>query len=181
MSCLYSSPGVKPPNSVGLFETGERPSTCSLCARCSDAVAIPADFVNRRLQQRRVPHPPTSPPADLSFSLSKQALLFLRRSSSAISGFRSICGRKRRSSHQPSRSIRPAFRNLSPGAASRENPGIAPASSRALHRCCGRNVVGPSEYSKRFLRSEWALSPHFSRPDRPGNARQVGFGARVSG
>ena len=69
-----------------------------------------------------------SPPADVTASEPfvqpvKTSPVFLRRSSSAISGFRSICGRKRRSSHQPSRSIRPAFRNLSPGAAGRENPG----------------------------------------------------------
>jgi hypothetical protein len=40
---------------------------------------------------------------------------FLREFSSAISGFRSLCGRKQRSSLKPSRSIGPAFWNLSLG------------------------------------------------------------------
>jgi hypothetical protein len=100
MSCLYSSPELNHPI-VGLFETGGQPG--AFRASESDAIPIRTDFVNRLLQQRRVPHPPTSPPANLSFSLSKQAL-FSCVGRQAQSGFRSICGRKRRSSDQPSRS-----------------------------------------------------------------------------
>ena len=67
-----------------------------------------------------------------SFSLPKQAQVFTspglsREVSSAISGFRSLCGRQRRSSLKPSRSIGPAFWNLSIGAGSRsENSGLHP-------------------------------------------------------
>jgi hypothetical protein len=51
-----------------------------------------------------------------SFSPAKTSKGFLREFSSAISGFRSLCGRKRRSFQKPSRSSRPAFWNLSLGA-----------------------------------------------------------------
>jgi hypothetical protein len=43
--------------------------------------------------------------------------VFLRRSSSAKSGFRSLCGHEQRSFNQLSRSTRPAFWNLSTGVA----------------------------------------------------------------
>jgi len=62
-----------------------------------------------------------------SFRLPKQAQVSRVIFSSAISGFRSLCGRKQRSSLKPSRSIGPAFWNLSLGAGSRfENPGLHP-------------------------------------------------------
>ena len=84
---------------------------------------------------------------------------FSRDFSSAISGFRSLCGRKRRSSLKPSRSNGPAFWNLSLGAGSRfENSGLHPqypfgvsTGPATLDRCCDRNVVAPGEYSKWFF------------------------------
>ena len=80
---------------------------------------------------------------------------FSREFSSAISGFRSLCGRKQRSSLKPSRSNGPAFWNLSLGAGSRfENSGLHPYASTGpatLDRCCERNVVAPGEYSKWFF------------------------------
>ena len=99
-----------------------------------------------------------------SFSLPKQAQVFAspglsREISSAISGFRSLCGRQQRSSLKPSRSIGPAFWNLSIGAGSRfENPGLhprypsrAPTGPATLDRRCRRKVVAPAGYSKRFF------------------------------
>jgi hypothetical protein len=84
---------------------------------------------------------------------------FSREFSSAISGFRSLCGRKRRSSLKPSRSMGPAFWNLSLGTGSRcENSGLHPytpsgasTGPATLDRCCERNVVAPGEYSKWFF------------------------------
>src|SRR5258708_934772 len=79
-------------------------------------------------QQRRAPQQSSAdrwlhqiiPPAKTSTGFSRDL-------SSAISGFRSLCGRTRRSTLKPSRSSRPAFRNLSLGAGSRsENPGLHP-------------------------------------------------------
>jgi hypothetical protein len=92
------------------------------------------------------------PPAETSTG-------FSREFSGAISGFRSLCGQEQRSSLKPSRSIRPAFWNLSLGAGSRfENSGLHPqypfgvsAGPATLDRCCERNVVAPGEYSKRFF------------------------------
>lgn len=164
MSCLYSSPELKPPDRRFLEPGHRRAHACqrSEFRRSSD----PCRF--RQPSSSKDAFPTTDVVAgEPSFSLSKHALFSCVGRQSAISGFRSICGRKRRSSHQPSRSIRPAFRNLSPGAACRENPGILPASSRALHRCCGRNVVAPCEYSKRFLRS----NPLYNGIFRPATAR----------
>ena len=101
---------------------------------------------------RRQPHQ-IIPPAKTSTG-------FSREFSSAISGFRSLCGRKQRSSLKPSRSIGPAFWNLSLGAGSRfENSGLHPlypfgvsAGPATLDRCCTWNVVAPGEYSKWFFR-----------------------------
>jgi hypothetical protein len=92
-------------------------------------------------------------------SLAKASTGFSRDFSSAISGFRSLCGRQRRSSLKPSRSIGPAFWNLSLGAGSRfENSGLHPqypfgvsTGPATLDRCCERNVVAPGEYSKGFF------------------------------
>ena len=75
----------------------------------------------------------------------------MRRFSSAISGFRSLCGRERHS--QRLRSNDPAFWNLL-SAGSRLRPLVStrlPAGPATLDRCCGRNVVVPGGYSKRFF------------------------------
>ena len=172
MSCLYSSPELKPPNRH-CVRNRRAPGACISRARNPDAVPIHADFFNRRLQQRRVPHrrrhrrrtfvqPVNTSPA------------FLRRSSSAISGFRSICGRKRRSSHSHRARFDPRFGTFHPARLAGKTLKFARFVS-GLHRCCGRNVVGPSEYSKRFLRSNHLLSRHFSARDRPRDTAQVGF------
>ena len=137
------------------------------------------DFAVRRGQQRRVPQQPgvrhrphqIIPPAKTSTG-------FLREFSSAISGFRSLCGREQRSSLKLSRSIGPAFWNLSLGAGSRfENSGLRPqypygvsTGPATLDRCCERNVVAPGEYSKCFF----CISVgHYGGNFRPATARRM--------
>jgi len=77
----------------------------------------------------------------------------LRKSSSAISGFRSLCGREQ---HSPSYCARLDLRfGTFHSAGSRfENSGLhplLPTGPATLDRCCGRNVVAPGEYSKGFF------------------------------
>ena len=154
------------------------------------AVRFHTDFAVRRGQQGRAPQqssadrwlPQIIPPAKTSTG-------FSREFSSAISGFRSLCGRKQRSSLKPSRSIGPAFWNLSLGAGSRsENSGLHPqypfgvsTGPATLDRCCKRKVVAPGEYSKWFFRFPIGL---YRGNFRPPTARTVparsAFGARSS-
>ena len=61
-----------------------------------------------------------------SHSACQNSTDFERDFSSAISGFRSLCGRKQRSLPKPSRSKGPAFWNLSPGGSRCENSGLDP-------------------------------------------------------
>jgi hypothetical protein len=88
-----------------------------LSAPNHDAVPLPADFVNVAFNKDAFPTRQPRSPANQSFSLPKQARFFLRKSSSAISGFRSLCGRKQRSSvgHRAQFDLR--FGTFSPGAA----------------------------------------------------------------
>ena len=108
-------------------------------------------------------------------SPAKTSTGFSRDFSSAISGFRSLCGQQQRSSLKPSRSIGPAFWNLSLGAGSRfENSGLHPqypfgvsTGPATLDRCCNWNVVAPGEYSKRFFGLQWGFMGAVSGPQRP--------------
>ena len=137
MSCLYSSPEVA---SLGLslswsfrrswfgnvvvsqyrrFVMSLRPIRHALHAPNRSAVKFHTDFAVRRGQQRRVPQQPgVRRPVHRFIQPAKTSTGFSRDFSSAISGFRSLCGRKQRSSLKPSRSIGPAFWNLSLGAGS---------------------------------------------------------------
>ncbi len=122
-------------------------------------------------------------------SPAKTSTGFSRDFSSAISGFRSLCGREQRSSLKPSRSIGPAFWNLSLGAGSRfENSGLHPqypfgvsTGPATLDRCCERKVVAPGEYSKRFF---WSPIGLYGGGFRPATARRMparsAFGGRSS-
>jgi hypothetical protein len=129
------------------------------------------------------------------FSLPKQAQVFTspglsREASSAISGFRSLCGRQQRSSLKPSRSIGPAFWNLSLGAGSRsENSGLHPQYPSGAST--GPANPGPTLYAERS-RSRWifqvvfllfnqALWGQFSARDRARDPRQIGFGRPLKG
>jgi hypothetical protein len=97
-------------------------------ARCIEAAAyvhtdLPYAAVNKdafptQSGVHRRPHQ-VIPPAKTSTG-------FERDFSGAISGFRSLCGRKQRSLPKPSRSKGPAFWNLSPGGSRFENSGLDP-------------------------------------------------------
>src|ERR1700682_2297055 len=100
MSCLYSSPEVISLEVFSLWMVVVVASIrCALRAPGRTAVKFHTDFAVRRSQQRRVPQqssgrrwlPQIIPPAKTSTG-------FSREFSSAISGFRSLCGRKQRSS-----------------------------------------------------------------------------------
>ena len=130
------------------------------------AVQIHADFVIRRGQQRRVPQQSSGrrrlhqiiPPAKTSTG-------FSREFSSAISGFRSLCGRKQRSSlsHRAQLDLRfgtfhsgraLALRTLASTRLVYTHIHIVYGVSTGpatLDRCCKRKVVAPGEYSKWFF------------------------------
>jgi hypothetical protein len=86
------------------IRSGARKSTPNHDAIHHDAIQTRIDFANHRVQQRRVPQPPAFTASRInSFSLAKQAkflsrAFFLRKLLSAISGFRSLCGREQHSS-----------------------------------------------------------------------------------
>ena len=113
MSCLYSSPEVtslevtdREITNLGLSSS----SSSRLIRRTSRApnrneVQFHTD-VARRAQQRRVPQQPRRyRRLHRIIQPAKTSTGFSREFSSAISGFRSLCGRKQRSSLKPSRSI----------------------------------------------------------------------------
>jgi hypothetical protein len=78
---------------------------------------------------------------------------FLRKSSSAISGFRSLCGREQHSSSYCAR-LDLRFGTFHSAGSRFENSGLhplLPTGPATLDRCCGRNVVVPGEYSKGFF------------------------------
>src|SRR3984957_4475349 len=161
MSCLYSSPESYQLWIFVVIVASLDPS------RAPNRTAVQSltdfahtDFAGRRGQRRHAPLPSSGcrrPPQIILPA--KTSTGFSREFSSAISGFRSLCGRKQRSSLKPSRSIGPAFWNLSLGAGSRfENSGLHPfiptrtsTGPATLDRCRERNVVGPEEYSKWFF------------------------------
>ena len=78
---------------------------------------------------------------------------FLRKSSSAKSGFRSLCGREQHSSSYCAR-LDLRFGTFHSAGSRFENSGLhplLPTGPATLDRCCGRNVVAPGEYSKWFF------------------------------
>jgi hypothetical protein len=113
-----------------------------------------------------------------SFRLPKQAQVSCVSFQAQYQAFVRFCGRKRRSSLKPSRSIGPAFWNLSLGAGSRfENSGLHPqypygvsTGPATLDRCCERNVVAPGEYSKWFF---CIPIRHYRGNFRPATARRI--------
>ena len=158
----------------------------------SPTVAFNKDaFPTRRHSQPAGPnHSPakTSPKGPQSSAcLSKPCVTasrdcFLHKSSSAISGFRSLCGREQHSS-QLLRSIGPAFWNLSLGGLSLRELWPPPVITY------GAGNPGPMLWPERsrsrgifqgvFLRSNRTLSGHFAARDGPLDARQIGFGRRL--
>ena len=200
MSCLYSSPEVislevasfslefylgRCPVSLATSPGSVHASRAPICS----AVQSHTDFAVCRGQQRRFPHQSSVRRRLLQIiSPAKTSTGFSRDLSSAISGFRSLCGREQRSSLKPSRSIGPAFWNLSLGRALAlrtlaHRQHILSAHSTGIY---GASNPGPMLWPERsrsrgifqvvFLHSNWALSGQFSARDRPPNAGQIGFG-----
>ena len=113
--------------------------------------------------KRRVLQPPANfPPADqiiqpveTSQGALRERILrdcFLRRYSSAISGFRSLCGREQHSFGSCAQ-LDLRFGTFRSAGSRFENSGLYPhiAEAPTLDRCCEGNVVAPGEYSKRFF------------------------------
>ena len=147
-----------------------------------NAVQFRIEVAVCRGRQKPVPHQPSVRRRPYQIiSPAKTSTGFLREFSSAISGFRSLCGQEQRSSLKPSRSIRPAFWNLFP----RDGLSLVRtlASTRSIY---GASNPGPMLWPERsrsggifqevFLHSNQALSRQFSARDRPRNARKIGFG-----
>ena len=175
MSCLYSSPEVTSFELLALDYRCHRRFVMRRALRAPNrsAVYFHTDFTVRRGQLRRAPLQSSAyRRLRRIIQPAKTSTGFSREFSSAISGFRSLCGRKQRSSLKPSRSIGPAFWNLSLGAGSRfENSGPHPqypqrasTGPATLDRCCKRNVVAPGEYSKWFFCVPIRLSQGRLRP-----------------
>ena len=141
---------------------------------------VPHRVVVRRSQQRRVPHQrgvhrrphQIIPPAKTSTG-------FERDFSSAISGFRSLCGRKQRSFPKPSRSKGPASWNPLLGAGSRfENSGLCPYLSTGpvtLDRCWAERSRSRAIFQVIFLHSNRALSGQFPPRNGSRDACQIGL------
>ncbi len=112
-------------------------------------------------------------------SLSQQACCFAVECTNAISGFRSLCGLKQRSSFSlRARHDLPflePFTRRAPLARLLASPRYSLTGATTLNRCCGRNVVAPGQYSKRFFLVPAPFkTPFFAprrrdeyRPDRP--------------
>jgi hypothetical protein len=96
-----------------------------------------------------------------------------------------FCGRARRSSLKPSRSIDLRFGTFHSGRALAFRE-LWPPPAISLRGIYGASNPGPMLWAERsrsggifqevFLHANWALSRQFSAPYRPWNARQVGFG-----
>jgi hypothetical protein len=124
------------------------------------AVRFNTDFVVRRSQQRRVPQQPSGPRwLPQIIPLAKTSTGFSRDLSSAISGFRSLCGREQRSSNSHRAQVDLRFGTFHSGralalrtlASTRNIPFGVSTGPATLDRCCSRNVVAPGEYSKWFF------------------------------
>jgi hypothetical protein len=136
------------------------------------AVKFHTDFAVRS-QQRRVPQQSSeprwlhriNPPAETSTDFSRDL-------SSAISGFRSLCGRKQRSSLSHRAQLDLRFGTFHSGRAlalrtlayTRNIPSGLSTGPATLDRCCERNVVAPGEYSKGFLCTPMGLYGGNLRP-----------------
>ena len=171
MSCLYSSPEVKRTKmKVTRRSLGERAAVTHAhrfrCSCCHYRCRRPSRSTKTR-----------SPPAGLIAGEPVQlSVVFLRKSSSAKSGFRSLCGHERRSSISHRAQFDQRFGTFQPAWLSLSRTAVP---TRSMPGSCtgvmGRNVVAPGGYSKRFLRSNSALAGHFSPRNGPEDARKVGF------
>ena len=117
----------------------------------TDAAQNLADVINRRVQQRRVPHAPAFLAGTPFIWPAETSPRFLCKYSSATIGFRSRCGRKAAQLHKLSRSTRPAVWNLLTSALSPLRARLSPVGPREPIPISKRNVVVPTGYSKWFF------------------------------
>ena len=164
---------------VAWFDAARATRTESQCSSIPQRFCRTSRSTNTRsptVQRTRRLHQIISP--------AKTSTDFSRDFSSAISGFRSLCGRQQRSFMKPSRSIGPAFWNLSLGAGSRlRTLAFARKSLRGIY---GASNPGPMLWGERsrsrgifqvvFLHFNPALWEQFPARDGPPDACQIGFG-----
>src|ERR1700678_4012769 len=200
MSCLYSSPEVKnlEVKSLG-FRLGFSPSSPRRLvwqasgATNHSAVQFHRDFTATRNRQGRIPQQRKLLPAAASIILlAKQAQVFLREYSSAISGFRSLCGQEQRSSFSHRAQLDLRFGTFHSGRAlALRTLATIRNISKSLRGNCGASNPGPMLWPERSRsrgifqavvlypnRALWGL---FSARDRPPDARQIDLGRPFAG
>jgi len=169
--------------------------SCSRGSRAPDQNhrLFPHRFAVRRSQQRRVPHQPGErrrpnqviPPAKTSTG-------FSREFSSAISGFRSLCGQEQRSSFSHRAQLDLRFGTFHSGRAlALRTLATIRNISKSLRGNCGASNPGPMLWPERsrsrgifqavFLYPNRALWGLFSARDRPPDARQIDLGRPFAG
>jgi len=165
MSCLYSSPELLPWIALRLDRLTPESSHADAARAHAHRITMPSESVpnvaNHRVQQktRTPPRRHSSPadqiihPAETSRSYCPRLLLrrlLLRKSSSAISGFRSRCGQEQ---HSDCARMDLRFGTFqSAGFRFWTLPASNLRGQRPCDRCCERNVVSPGRYSKWFFR-----------------------------
>lgn len=153
------------------------------CIRASGAaVQVQIVVAVCRVQQRRGLQMPEGNSRQGRISLLEQARCFAVECSSAISGFRSLCGPEQRSSLSLRARHDPSFRNLSSGGCPSRDFWLQPVwlqpvflnGATTLNRWCERNVVAPGQYSKRFFVPDAPLNRPFLAHDSAMNPAQIG-------
>ena len=136
-----------------------------------DAVPSYGEAVDRRVRQRRVPFRRHGR-RRIFIQLANSSAALLRWYSSAISGFRSLCGPQSRRGLLSALALnRTCVLEPLPGAALAGERWLSSVLLRGLRRCRARNVVAPGQYSKWFLGDSRAfiaaifvLKPPVERP-----------------
>ena len=132
----------------GVFNKGAFPNRRHSKADRTKSLRLP-----KPAQQKHAPAKQPQAPPEHRPCVTALRDCFLRKSSSAISGFRSLCGREQHSSGYCAR-LDLRFGTFHSAGSRFENSGlhpILPVVAATLDRRCGRKVVAPGEYSKRFF------------------------------
>jgi hypothetical protein len=200
MSCLYSSPEVTSLEVTSLEVTSLEVTSLELplssfvswfarfgawLPRAESKASLSSTQICRTSQSKDAfPQRPGVAGPHQIIPPAKTSTGFEREFSSARSGFRSLCGRKRRSSLKPSRSKGPAFWNLSLGRALALRT-LASTRNIPFGSIYGASNPGPMLWMEGsrsrgifqvvFLRSNQALSGRFPAGDGPRNAGQIGL------
>src|ERR1700692_1862896 len=174
MSCLYSSP-VKnlEVKSLGFSSlSSRRPVWAGLSRAESRRSSVPQRFYRTSQSARtRSPTAQASAAGCINHSARQTSTGFLREYSSAISGFRSLCGQEQRSSFSHRAQLDLRFGTFHSGRAltlrtlgTFHNIPMGYLRGQQPWTDVGRNVVAPGEYSKRFFCIPIGLYGGFFRP-----------------